>query len=382
MRVDGLQPFLHQKLCRTLTFIDQEPCQNKNLYQCATSKSLTKPHCNTQPLRSSNQLSSGYRSATESQSQRRFSSFSENNKGGYCARNSGLNYSPNARIGNGSDRLSLKEKRNMHGELEAMADLTCGPRGQRRKSVLNVPAVDKRMLLSVRREEYNLEDFQTEYGNAKFYVIKPISEDDTHKSIKYNVWSSTPIGNKKLDAAFHDSQNETSEEEAVCPIFLFFSVNRSGQFVGLAEMIGKVDFAKNLNFWQSDKWNGFFPVKWHIIKDIPHTQLRHIIIENNDNEPVTRTRDTQEIGYRHGSEMLRIFKNYTAKTSLLDDFNFYENREHSLRARRNNMPAIRTEKHERVGQQTIRGFTTNNFSDSAESIIRRTQKLSVHVTQQ
>lgn len=170
------------------------------------------------------QLSSSYRSATQSQSQRKFSSFSENNKGGYCARSSGLNYSPNARTGNRNDQLSLKEKHNFHGELEAMADLTCGPRGQRRKNVLNTPVVDKRMWLSVRREEYNLEDFQTEYDNAKFYVIKPISEDDTHKSIKYNVWSSTPYGNNKLDAAFHDSQNETSEEESVCPVFLFFSV--------------------------------------------------------------------------------------------------------------------------------------------------------------
>lgn len=171
------------------------------------------------------QLSSGYRSAAQFQSQRKFSSFSENNKGGYCARDSGLNYTPNARIGNGSDRLSLKEKHNMHGELQAMVDLTCGPRGQRRESVLNIPAVEKKMWPSVRREEYNLEEFQTEYDNAKFYVIKPISEDDTHKSIKYNVWSSTPYGNKKLDTAFRDSQNETSEaDDTVCPIFLFYSV--------------------------------------------------------------------------------------------------------------------------------------------------------------
>ena len=82
-------------------------------------------------------------------------------------------------------------------------------------------------------------------------------------------------------------------------LILFFppvyQVNKSGQFVGLAEMIGKVDFAKNLNFWQSDRWNGFFPVKWHIIKDIPNTELRHIILANNDNESVTYSRDTQEV---------------------------------------------------------------------------------------
>ena len=39
-------------------------------------------------------------------------------------------------------------------------------------------------------------------------------------------------------------------------------VNGSGQFVGLGEMIGMVEFNKNMDFWQMDKWNGFFPVKW------------------------------------------------------------------------------------------------------------------------
>lgn len=60
-------------------------------------------------------------------------------------------------------------------------------------------------------------------------------------------------------------------------------------------MVGKVDFEKDMNFWQIDKWNGFFPVQWHIIKDIPNSQLRHIILENNENKPVTHSRDTQEV---------------------------------------------------------------------------------------
>lgn len=61
-------------------------------------------------------------------------------------------------------------------------------------------------------------------------------------------------------------------------------------------MIGRVDFDKSMDFWQQDKWNGYFPVKWHIIKDVPNPQLRHIILENNDHKPVTNSRDTQEVG--------------------------------------------------------------------------------------
>lgn len=61
-------------------------------------------------------------------------------------------------------------------------------------------------------------------------------------------------------------------------------------------MVGPVNFDKNVDFWQQDKWSGQFPVKWHIIKDVPNSQFRHIVLENNDNKPVTNSRDTQEVG--------------------------------------------------------------------------------------
>ena len=44
-----------------------------------------------------------------------------------------------------------------------------------------------------------------------------------HKSIKYGVWASTDHGNKRLDQAYRESGNKG-------PIYLFFSVNTSGQF--------------------------------------------------------------------------------------------------------------------------------------------------------
>lgn len=171
------------------------------------------------------------------------------------------------------------------------------------------------------REQYNRGDFPDEYTDARFFIIKSYSEDDVHKSIKYNVWASTPNGNKKLHAAYQ----EAKEKPIGCPVFLFFSVsivlqvlneypflncltqfwrltffilfqvNASGQFVGLAEMVGPVDFNKNVEYWQQDKWNGCFPVKWHIVKDVPNSLLKHITLENNENKPVTNSRDTQEV---------------------------------------------------------------------------------------
>lgn len=75
-------------------------------------------------------------------------------------------------------------------------------------------------------------------------------------------------------------------------------VNTSGQFVGLAEMTGPVDFNKSLEYWQQDKWMGCFPLKWHIVKDVPNNVLRHITLENNENKPVTNSRDTQEVKFK------------------------------------------------------------------------------------
>ena len=70
------------------------------------------------------------------------------------------------------------------------------------------------------REECNRDDFPVEYKDAMFFIIKSYSEDDVHKSIKYNVWASTPNGNKKLDAAYQEAQ----QKSGCCPVFLFFSV--------------------------------------------------------------------------------------------------------------------------------------------------------------
>lgn len=173
------------------------------------------------------------------------------------------------------------------------------------------------------REQYNKADFAEDYTDAKFFVIKSYSEDDVHKSIKYNVWASTPNGNKKLDAAYQEAQQKSGG----CPVFLFFSVNTSGQFVGLAEMVGSVDFQKNVEYWQQDKWTGCFPLKWHIVKDIPNSLLKHITLENNENKPVTNSRDTQEVKLEQGLKMIKIFKDHSSKTCILDDFGFYEKRQ-------------------------------------------------------
>uniref|UniRef100_A0A2P2JXC2 YTH domain-containing family protein n=1 Tax=Rhizophora mucronata TaxID=61149 RepID=A0A2P2JXC2_RHIMU len=182
---------------------------------------------------------------------------------------------------------------------------------------------------------YNKPDFVTAYENAKFFIIKSFSEDNVHKSIKYSVWASTPHGNKKLDAAYR----EAKKIEGHNPVFLFFSVNASGQFCGVAEMVGPVDFEKDADYWQQDRWSGQFPVQWHIVKDVPNSRFRHILLQNNDNKPVTHSRDSQEVRLEHGVEMLKIFKDHDSPTSMLDDFEFYDQQERSLNEKKGKQQA-------------------------------------------
>lgn len=230
----------------------------------------------------------------------------------------------------------------VNGSTDALGEQNRGPRINRSKHQLAVKAYTTKAGESnaqgniiIYTDQYNKDDFPLEYENAKFFVIKSYSEDDVHKSIKYNVWSSTPHGNKKLESAYEDAKKIAAGKCGGCPIFLFFSVsylynvlfyfffvcitckfsmqdfpfflpcllliiflmqvNASGQFCGVAEMVGSVDFNKDMDFWQQDKWSGSFPVKWHSIKDVPNSNFRHIILENNENKPVTNSRDTQEV---------------------------------------------------------------------------------------
>jgi len=97
---------------------------------------------------------------------------------------------------------------------------------------------------------------------SRFFIIKSYSEEDVHKAIKYNVWSSTDKGNKILDSAYVDVQNfKMSQQENLEPepsVYLFFSVNQSKHFCGVAKMMSRVNSkVDHSDLWkQSGKWTG------------------------------------------------------------------------------------------------------------------------------
>ena len=113
----------------------------------------------------------------------------------------------------------------------------------------------------------------------------------------------------------------------------------------MAEMLTPVDYTRSSTVWASDKWKGVFKVRWIFVRDIPNAVLRNIRLKcvtyyvsvflnlrtdrksfsnTQERKPVTNSRDTQELLPEAGHEMLRIFFTHPARTSLLQDFAFYE----------------------------------------------------------
>lgn len=156
---------------------------------------------------------------------------------------------------------------------------------------------------------------------CRFFVIKSYSEDDIHRSIKYEIWCSTEHGNQRLDQAYRE------REEKGGMVYLFFSVNGSGHFCGIAQMMTAVDYNSVSTVWSQDKWKGTFKVRWIYVKDVPNAQLRQVRLENNENKPITNSRDTQEVPNAKGIQALKIIHSFKHTMSIFDDFIHYEQRQ-------------------------------------------------------
>ena len=168
--------------------------------------------------------------------------------------------------------------------------------------------------------KYNPSDLTINANSARFFVIKSYAEDDIHRSIKYSIWTSTEHGNRRLDQAFRDQKSKGN-------LYLLFSVNGSGHFCGVAQMMSEVDTNTSTGVWAQDKWKGRFDVKWIYVKDVPNGQLRHIRLENNENKPVTNSRDTQEVPLPKAKQVMKIIHSYQHTTSIFDDFDHYEKKQ-------------------------------------------------------
>lgn len=166
-------------------------------------------------------------------------------------------------------------------------------------------------------------------------MIKSFTEENIQRSIKFGVWCSTEAGNKRLNDAFHSVTRarpdaSTGEDAAPGHVYLFFSVNMSGFFSGIAEMVGAVNASIDPgDIWEQTRsgarWRGLFPVRWLYVRDVPNDALNHITVATNDGKPVTHSRDTTEVPRAQGEQVFEIIARHEkVTTSLFDDYIYYE----------------------------------------------------------
>lgn len=68
-------------------------------------------------------------------------------------------------------------------------------------------------------------------------------------------------------------------------------------------------------------------VSWYDVLTVPPgvSALRHIrLLNTQEQKPITNSRDTQELMWDAGCEVLAIFSKFREKTSLLQDWGFHE----------------------------------------------------------
>ncbi|XP_043070289.1 YTH domain-containing family protein [Drosophila grimshawi] len=236
---------------------------------------------------------------------------------------------------------------------------------------------DPQILLDELKDKNNYNPTEIDLNkatSARFFVIKSYSEDDIHRSIKYEIWCSTDHGNKRLDDAFKERHKEGGN------VLLFFSVNSSGHFCGMAQMMTSVDYNSTSTVWSQDKWKGKFKVKWIYVKDVPNGKLRHIRLENNDNKSVTNSRDTQEIPNTKGIEVLQILHSYRHSTSIFDDFSHYEKKqEEEVSSKR---PTIHVT--DAISQTQVpinRHYVRENDDRERERDVRDSRSLTINMSQ-
>jgi len=135
--------------------------------------------------------------------------------------------------GGGRGGMGFVDDRGKRDEERDRERARNGVRGLRSGNMAQISAFGGPNLVSAEvmrlKETINPMHFECNPKCARFFVIKSYSEDDVHKAIKYGVWASTDTGNRRLDTAYRELAGKGS-------IYLFFSVNASGQFSGMAQV--------------------------------------------------------------------------------------------------------------------------------------------------
>lgn len=176
--------------------------------------------------------------------------------------------------------------------------------------------------------------------DADFFIIRSSNDDDFHKAVKYGIWSSSQKNNHAFQDAYQASHRKDGKSR---PVYFFFTVVNSDQYIGVAQMVSDVDFAKSFGFWwEKTKWTGVFRIKWIFVKDIAYSQFSNV---SSGDKLVTQHRDGTKLDFDVGLKMLKVFEQTKTTESIFNDFQFMDEREEKMRLDRSfNDTAVENDK--------------------------------------
>ncbi len=119
--------------------------------------------------------------------------------------------------------------------------------------------------------------------NSRFFIIKSANDENLKVSQRNEEWATTTFNQDKLDKAYQSCTN----------VILFFSVNKSAHFQGMAKMISRLTNHLSRE-WQNEgvKLGYSFRVKWLVSSKLPFSRISHIKNALSNYEPIRKARDT------------------------------------------------------------------------------------------
>ncbi|KAG8454321.1 hypothetical protein GDO86_000821 [Hymenochirus boettgeri] len=139
--------------------------------------------------------------------------------------------------------------------------------------------------------------------DARFFLIKSNNHENVSLAKAKGVWSTLPVNEKKLNAAFRSARS----------VILIFSVRESGKFQGFARLSSESHHGGSPIHWvlpagmNAKMLGGVFKIDWICRRELPFTKSVHLTNPWNEHKPVKIGRDGQEIEPDCGTQLCLLF---------------------------------------------------------------------------
>ncbi|KAG7218996.1 hypothetical protein INR49_005896 [Caranx melampygus] len=196
----------------------------------------------------------------------------------------------------GQEGLSQKLRHDGESARSGSASEASGSEKKQEKLSSSVRAVRKGMENPTSKLRYILRD-------ARFFLIKSNNHENVSLAKAKGVWSTLPVNEKKLNAAFRSARS----------VVLVFSVRESGKFQGFARLASESHHGGSPIHWvlpagmNAKMLGGVFKIDWLCRRELPFTKTAHLSNPWNEHKPVKIGRDGQEIQPDVGAQLCALF---------------------------------------------------------------------------